>query len=128
MRRDVLKGGILMPLATEAATTTSDESTATSHGTNDDDPTKVNQKVYLQELDLFMQLIRINPKSYWLWNHRCWCLESMPQPSWTGELKLVDKMLTMDERNCKLKYRSPISTVWTTHSILLLRLSSWMGL
>ncbi|CAO3597828.1 unnamed protein product [Absidia cylindrospora] len=63
------------------------------------DKVEADQKVYLQELDLFMQLIRMNPKSYWLWNHRRWCLESMPQPSWKGELKLVDKMLTMDARN-----------------------------
>ncbi|KAL0090241.1 hypothetical protein J3Q64DRAFT_1728964 [Phycomyces blakesleeanus] len=58
-----------------------------------------NRTIYMNELGLFMQLIRINPKSYWLWNHRRWCLETMPKPDWNGELKLVVKMLTMDARN-----------------------------
>lgn len=60
-----------------------------------------NRKIYVQELGLFMQLIRKNPKSYWLWNHRRWCLETMPDPDWNAELALVDKLLTMDARNCK---------------------------
>ncbi|KAI7864421.1 hypothetical protein BDF14DRAFT_1744877 [Spinellus fusiger] len=60
---------------------------------------KSNRAVFMNELGLFMQLIRINPKSYWLWNHRRWCLETMPSPDWMGELALVDKMLTMDARN-----------------------------
>lgn len=48
-----------------------------------------------------MQVIRINPKSYWLWNHRVWCLQTMPDPDWKAELGLVEKMLAMDARNCK---------------------------
>jgi geranylgeranyl transferase type-2 subunit alpha len=59
------------------------------------------QKIYIKELMLFLQLIKINPKSYWLWNHRIWCLQHMPKPDWQAELGLVDKMLTMDARNCK---------------------------
>ncbi|KAI8069171.1 hypothetical protein BC940DRAFT_366633 [Gongronella butleri] len=74
-----------------------------SQGGEDDQEQKEqkehDQKVFLQELELFMQLIRINPKSYWLWNHRLWCLRTMPRPSWEGELHLVNKMLTMDARN-----------------------------
>jgi geranylgeranyl transferase type-2 subunit alpha len=62
-----------------------------------------NQKVFKEELLLFMQLIRMNPKSYWLWNHRFWCLQNMPKPDWNAELGLVDKMLSMDARNCKQK-------------------------
>jgi hypothetical protein len=54
-----------------------------------------------KDLGFFMQLVRINPKSYWLWNHRIWCLETMPNPDWKAELGLVEKMLTMDARNCK---------------------------
>ncbi|KAF7721153.1 hypothetical protein EC973_005360 [Apophysomyces ossiformis] len=57
------------------------------------------RSVFVKELQLFMQLIHLNPKSYWLWNHRCWCLRTMPEPDWTGELRLVDKMLGMDARN-----------------------------
>ncbi|RUP47789.1 hypothetical protein BC936DRAFT_145327 [Jimgerdemannia flammicorona] len=51
------------------------------------------------ELDFFMQIITINPKSYWMWNHRRWCLETIPKPAWERELALVDKMLDMDARN-----------------------------
>ncbi|KAG2228636.1 hypothetical protein INT48_007089 [Thamnidium elegans] len=54
------------------------------------------QKLYQNELVFFLQLIKINPKSYWLWNHRIWCLQTMPLPDWKAELGLVDKMLTMD--------------------------------
>lgn len=60
-----------------------------------------NQNVLKEELLLLLQLIRSNPKSYWLWNHRFWCLQKMPKPNWHAELILVDKMLTMDARNCK---------------------------
>jgi geranylgeranyl transferase type-2 subunit alpha len=60
-----------------------------------------NQKVFQKELLLFMQLIKLNPKSYWLWNHRFWCLQNMPHPDWNNELALVDKMLSLDARNCK---------------------------
>jgi geranylgeranyl transferase type-2 subunit alpha len=59
------------------------------------------QKTFINELLLFLQLIKINPKSYWLWNHRIWCLQTMPKPDWNAELGLVDRMLTMDARNCK---------------------------
>lgn len=59
------------------------------------------QKIFINDLLLFLQLIKINPKSYWLWNHRIWCLQTMPKPDWNAELGLVDKMLTMDARNCE---------------------------
>lgn len=63
------------------------------------------QKLYNKELMLFLQLIKKNPKSYWMWNHRIWCLQNMPKPDWQAELGLVEKMLTMDARNCKVHYR-----------------------
>lgn len=65
------------------------------------DEEEENQKVFQKELMLFMQLIKLNPKSYWLWNHRFWCLQNMPHPDWDNELALVDKMLSLDARNCK---------------------------
>ncbi|KAG2218567.1 hypothetical protein INT45_014156, partial [Circinella minor] len=58
-----------------------------------------NNIIYKKELDLFMQLIRINPKSYWMWNHRRWILETMPKPNWVAELGLVEKLLSLDARN-----------------------------
>ncbi|KAI9282574.1 hypothetical protein BY458DRAFT_496667 [Sporodiniella umbellata] len=57
------------------------------------------QKVFQEELLLLLQLIKSNPKSYWLWNHRFWCLQTMPNPNWQAELGLVDKMLQFDARN-----------------------------
>lgn len=60
------------------------------------------QQVLQQELEFFMQLIRINPKSYSMWNHRRWCLSVMSKPDWQQEFKLVGKMLDLDARNCKL--------------------------
>jgi hypothetical protein len=41
----------------------------------------------------------MNPKSYWVWNHRHWILEHMPEPVWDAEMALVDKMLNLDQRN-----------------------------
>ncbi|ORX53255.1 protein prenylyltransferase [Hesseltinella vesiculosa] len=85
-RRIVIQDGLLKP------TRAPDEHDVTA-------AQEMAQKLFLQELDFFMQLIRINPKSYWLWNHRLWCLRTMPKPSWAGELHLVNKMLTLDARN-----------------------------
>lgn len=59
--------------------------------------------------------LKDNPKVYWLWNHRRWCLENIPdgplidgQPSrqwvtssWDKELSVVEKMLNTDPRNCQ---------------------------
>ncbi|KAK9351456.1 hypothetical protein V1505DRAFT_373896 [Lipomyces doorenjongii] len=47
---------------------------------------------------LFARLIEF-PKCYWIWNHRKWCLQSSPSPSWKFELGLVTKMLDRDARN-----------------------------
>lgn len=48
---------------------------------------------------------------YWIWNHRKWCLESVPlgpeeteawrNEFWKMELMLIEKMLDMDARNCE---------------------------
>ncbi|KAJ1680286.1 ATP-binding cassette long-chain fatty acid transporter pxa2 [Spiromyces aspiralis] len=54
------------------------------------------------ELEFIEVIIRKNIKSYWMWNHRTWVLESMPMPDWKHELGLVSKMLEIDARNCKI--------------------------
>jgi geranylgeranyl transferase type-2 subunit alpha len=46
---------------------------------------------------------------YWIWNHRRWCLENIPdgpddskewkKDAWDGELYVVEKMLDADSRN-----------------------------
>lgn len=64
--------------------------------------------------DLAMTTIALkaHPKVYWIWNHRRWCLESIPdggdgddtqgwkKTSWQREMGLVEKMLEADARNC----------------------------
>ncbi|KAJ1496629.1 Rab geranylgeranyltransferase, partial [Coelomomyces lativittatus] len=43
----------------------------------------------------------LSPKSYWVWNHRFWCLESgaLGPAQWQDELSLVEKVLEVDPRN-----------------------------
>ncbi|KAN0075348.1 hypothetical protein V8E55_011371 [Tylopilus felleus] len=65
------------------------------------------------ELSMTMAALREHPKVYWIWNHRRWCLENVPdgplvdgKPSlqwrkanWQRELAVVEKMLNADARN-----------------------------
>ncbi|PVV04505.1 hypothetical protein BB560_000997 [Smittium megazygosporum] len=51
------------------------------------------------ELAFINSLIRKNIKSYWMWNHRKWILESMPTPNWEGELALINKLFDVDATN-----------------------------
>jgi len=64
-----------------------------------------------------MVALKSHPKVYWIWNHRRWCLEQIPdtppsavdtlsshnwsQAAWEKELYFVEKMLDADPRNCK---------------------------
>ncbi|KAK5799494.1 hypothetical protein F5H01DRAFT_326295 [Linnemannia elongata] len=64
---------------------------------NADDETA--NKIYTGELEFVQENLKLNPKSYWMWNHRRWCLESMSQPRWDKELAMVGKFLEMDARN-----------------------------
>lgn len=65
-----------------------------------------------------MSALKAHPKVYWIWNHRRWCLEHLPngpgqehestfqgwkQAAWDRELFVVEKMLDADARNCKLE-------------------------
>ncbi|ORY47078.1 protein prenylyltransferase, partial [Rhizoclosmatium globosum] len=52
-----------------------------------------------QDLKFIEKLVRVHPKSYWLWLHRGWILDHMPSPDWSRELKLVQMMLDLDPRN-----------------------------
>lgn len=64
------------------------------------------------DLSLTMAALRQYPKVYWIWNHRRWCLEHVPDgpdqeqdgwrsANWAKELYVVEKMLDADARNCK---------------------------
>lgn len=63
------------------------------------------------DLDLTTTFLRMHPKVYWIWNHRRWCLNYVPdtpegdpltwkKANWAKELKTVEKMLDVDARNC----------------------------
>lgn len=74
----------------------------------------------VQDLGFTASALKRYPKVYWIWNHRRWCLENMPDGPgtdhdnksdgaidgwrisvWTQETHLVEKMLALDERNCE---------------------------
>ena len=59
------------------------------------------------DLAFVFSLLRKFPKCYWIWNHRLWLLQqayvhlsiATTRELWKGELILVGKMLTLDNRN-----------------------------
>lgn len=69
----------------------------------------------LDDLSLTTTALKQHPKVYWIWNHRRWCLESVPdgpseddpdgwrKSNWNKELYVVDKMLELDPRNCETR-------------------------
>jgi len=62
-------------------------------------------------LAMTTKLLKVQPKVYWIWNHRRWCLEHIPEApnsadsqtwrrlTWERELFIVEKMLEADSRN-----------------------------
>ncbi|XP_076449140.1 geranylgeranyl transferase type-2 subunit alpha-like [Babylonia areolata] len=57
------------------------------------------QKLYRGELDFLEMCLKINPKSYGTWHHRCFVMDHMPSPDWKRELELCNLFLQYDERN-----------------------------
>ena len=55
-----------------------------------ENPTKENLKT---ELEISLEVIKRNPKSYWAWHHRRWCLELMKEEDVSEEVDLTTKLL-----------------------------------
>lgn len=55
---------------------------------------------YRKDLDFTETCLLVNPKSYCVWHHRCWLLETMQSPDWQREVDVCTKYLKLDERNC----------------------------
>ncbi len=63
----------------------------------DDKSTFVDEELKLTEAGL-----RVNPKSYCSWFHRCWLLDNFGDESnWNRELLICTKYLELDDRNCE---------------------------
>ncbi|XP_053558352.1 geranylgeranyl transferase type-2 subunit alpha isoform X2 [Bombina bombina] len=55
--------------------------------------------LYSAELSFLESCLRVNPKSYGTWYHRCWMMDLIPEPDWARELTLCNRFLEIDERN-----------------------------
>lgn len=56
-------------------------------------------QILVEELEFVLIKLKKSPKSYWIWNHRIWCLKLDKLSNWDLELYLIDKFLQADSRN-----------------------------
>ncbi|KAJ7074238.1 rab-protein geranylgeranyltransferase [Mycena amicta] len=76
-------------------------------------PAEINDRLG-EDLNMTTAALKLHPKVYWIWNHRRWCLENVPdgpgteaegdvsgwrKANWDREMFVVDKMLDADPRN-----------------------------
>ncbi|XP_060082379.1 geranylgeranyl transferase type-2 subunit alpha-like [Ylistrum balloti] len=57
------------------------------------------QKLFEDELHFLEACLKVNPKSYGAWHHRCFVMDAIPEPDWMRELQLCNAFLNLDERN-----------------------------
>lgn len=67
------------------------------------------EDMFNRDLDFTEACLRVNPKSYGAWHHRCWLLENHPKADYQKEVALCTRYLKLDERNCKSRLSSFIS-------------------
>lgn len=60
---------------------------------------EVKKSLLVNDLVFLGRLLKKFPKTYWLWNHRVWCLEQDSTADWDQEMMLVNYMLEKDARN-----------------------------
>jgi hypothetical protein len=74
------------------------------------------QKLMQDELGFLESCLKMNPKSYGAWQHRCFIMENMPRPDWERELQLCNTFLQYDERNCE--FYGLVNTVMLAYCVL----------
>lgn len=60
---------------------------------------KEKHQIFTEELHFVLDKLRKSPKSYWIWNHRIWCLKLDKLSDWNIEIGLTNKFLQADQRN-----------------------------
>lgn len=92
-------------------------------------PKDVNEILDL-DLDMTMSFLREHPKVYWIWNHRRWCLENVPEcpdeetrlgwrkAVWKKEMRAVEMMLDVDARNCMHLFAGQCASANSGHRLV----------
>lgn len=66
----------------------------------ENNPETVDQ-LFAKDLEFTEQCLKVNPKSYGAWHHRCWVMDNGPTKDFQQELQLCTRYLKLDERNCR---------------------------
>lgn len=83
------------------------ESSTTNENNAERSKQRRKKALLVEDLDLTIEVLKMHPKVYWIWNHRKWCLQELPSEDeqgiakWSMEIQMVNKMLDMDARNCE---------------------------
>lgn len=51
------------------------------------------------ELQISVRVLQLNPKSYWAWHHRRWCIDLIKDYDAHSEIDLCNKFIQADNRN-----------------------------